>query len=193
VNCDLAVGRDLIAPSASIIGGTTIVTRSMKVGALGSAGETPTLLVLGAVPFISAQVKALKKKCRELEELLREKLERKQMLTAAEKRLTHMEKERLTEMSFEVAEVETELNRHQTEHDRLVEEMKARGTVDVTVVQIIHPRVRLRLRDMTVVFDRVLKGPVRIGWDEKHRLRYRQGDAPPQSITDVTRLEQLAA
>jgi uncharacterized protein (DUF342 family) len=193
VSCELAVGRDLIAPSAAIIGGRTIVTRSIQVGSLGSPGETLTTLILGAVPFISAQVKSLKKRIHALEDVLREKQERHQMLLAAEKRLSHAEKEQLTEMQFEISEVQHELTRHQTEHDRLVEEMKARGTVDVTVMQVIQPRVRLSVRDMTVVFDRELRGPVRIGWDERQRVVFRQGDTPPRPISDVTHLEQIAA
>lgn len=50
VNCDLSVGRNLLAPTGSIMGGRVAVAGECVIDTLGSESGAPTELILGRVP-----------------------------------------------------------------------------------------------------------------------------------------------
>ncbi len=193
LNCDLAVGKELIANAAAVIGGTLVVTAGMHVRNLGTSGETPTTIVLGTVPFLSSHLKEHKQICESLAKQIAAKNEYLQILKQAEQQLNAIDKKQITESECQIRQLEEELKTHESKRDAIIEEMKLRSNVDIHVEQFLHPRVTLKYNGRTMTFMNTLRGSVHICCDSNGNLCYRLGEGRLRPIDEVTTLQGEAA
>ncbi|MCH8344351.1 MAG: DUF342 domain-containing protein [Planctomycetes bacterium] len=196
INCELVIGGDLICEQGAIIGGSIAVAGSIRAGVLGSPAGTPSVIVLGTGPLLSDHIRKLKGLAKQLKEQLRAQKSKYDALSAAGKSLRPSEKERLTELSFEISETEQKLDACEAEHAQItqtIDRESGSGAVDIRVSKVIHSRVCLRMNNHEVTFDAPLKGPVTIGSDEQDQPQFRQGDGPIQPLTEVAKIRNRAA
>ena len=71
--------------------------------------------------------------------------------------------------------------------------MANQGKVEIQIEKIIYPKVRFRAGDANFIFTEVLKGPAKIGWNERKQLMFRQGDGSVRPLRDVAQERPLAA
>jgi uncharacterized protein (DUF342 family) len=192
IGSDVSIGADLIGESGSILGGRTAITGSVRVASLGSEGESPTRLVLGAMPVLTNERERLAELNEQLEASIKKHQTELRPLEASKRSLGPVQKERLTELSFAVDEASQALSRNldrMEEIDRLVKEG---ASVDVFVTRSIHPKVTLEVDGNEITFIKELRGPVRIGWNENRELVVRQGDGPPTTLAQYATVRKAA-
>ena len=76
MNCTTEVGGDLLAAAARVIGGTTVVSGAIHADHVGSGGQVRTVVVLGAVPKLESQRRALTERGDELGDAGRAEIDR---------------------------------------------------------------------------------------------------------------------
>ncbi len=193
INCDLVIGQNLRCERGAIIGGTTAITGSLWAMTLGAKAETETVLVLGSVPLLTARLNQLKKDCPEWQKQLeRFRYEQKQ-LSAGRGAVGAQQQERLTALNFEISDLERKLQEAQEERTRIEQEMATQGKVEIQIEKIIYPKVRFQAGDANFTFTEALKGPAKIGWNERKQLVFRQGDGRVRLLRDVAQERPLAA
>ncbi len=193
INCDLVIGQNLRCERGAIIGGTTAITGSLCAMTLGAKAETETVLVLGSAPLLTARLNQLKKDCPEWQEQLERFRYEQNQLSAGRGAAGPQQQERLTELNFEVSDLERKLQDAQAERTRIEQEMATQGKVELQIEKIIYPKVRFQARDANFMFTQALKGPAKIGWNERKQLVFRQGDGRIRLLSDVARERPLAA
>lgn len=193
LNSELIIGKNLRCERGPVIGGTTKVTGSLLVMTLGNEVETPTLIVLGSMPLITSRIAEINKACPEWKEQL-ERLEYEQgQMSAGRGAVSPQLQERLTELNFEVADLQSKLKEAEVELTALEAELAQKSKVEVRVEKCIFPKVRLHSGECDFLFTQILKGPVKIGWNERKQLVYRQGDGRVQRLNQIARERPLAA
>ncbi len=193
INCELVIGGNLRCERGSIIGGTTAVTGSLQGMTLGAQAETDTLFVLGSAPLLMARLNQLKKDCPEWEEQLQRFRYEREQLSAGRGPFGAQQQERLTELNLELSDLEGKLEEAEKERLRIEEEMVTQRKVEVQIEKIIYPKVRFQAGDAKFTFTQVLKGPVKIGWNEKKQLVFRQGDSRIRLLNEVAQERAIAA
>ncbi|MFQ5411078.1 MAG: FapA family protein [Phycisphaerae bacterium] len=166
VNSHLCAGGRVLAGRAPIIGGEVRARHSVEALALGSDNGIETCIGVG----VSMEVI---KRAGELEEANRSRREQLEALQAALvplqanlKRLDSTQKERATELGFQVSALETEIAEAETQRRNLLAEVNDGAFIHV--VSTLHEGVRLTIGDRTMLVNRVLTGPVRI---ERRKIR----------------------
>lgn len=176
MNCDLDVGLDVIADSGSIIGGRLAGGGSVHVASLGSEAEVPTRLVLGVMPVLLEERTVLLRDLKHAQGAV-ERLE--QELKAIETpgaKLTALQKERVTEINYLLAEARQEHTAKLTRLEEVDRSMREQSRVDLLVHKVIHPKVVLVVRGIEILFKKRLVGPVRLGSDLSDRLVLKRED-----------------
>ena len=187
MNCRLVVGGDLFIENGSVIGGNIAVTGSISARELGSNAEAPTSIILGSVPILTAKTKSLRDKANCLRSQVEHKEAELAMLQSSMKHLSASEKERLTEINFEIDQQKQELNACEAQLNELNIRIEETRNINVTVSSVIHPRVCFIADGRHFIFEKPIKGPVHFGWDENKRLQFRIGDGRVQPISHVAR------
>ncbi|MCA9312106.1 MAG: DUF342 domain-containing protein [Phycisphaerales bacterium] len=188
IDCNIATGKDLRCPNGNIIGGNLVITGSLIVKVLGSEGWTPTTISLGDVPLLRHVHRRVVRQVDAITARLAALAEQEHGLSVSRK-LTHADKERLTELEFEISEARAELaaaNARLAEIDTAIEH---RRRIDVHISRALHPRVTLRIAETNACIRETIKGPIWIGRDADGQLAYRvgRGEAYPLArIADIT-------
>ncbi len=165
INCQLTIHGQVQSPHGAIIGGKAVVTGKTHVGTLGSDGSVPTQLVVGAVPKLepsAATLAALVVKLREHHDALVAENKRIDQLTGAKSRMTSADKERRTEIMYELQSLCTALARGEAALTRVQQAIEQRRTVDVLVELELHQGVVITLRDQSFKISKEVRGPVHI-------------------------------
>ncbi len=194
MRCTLTIGGDVVSDRGTIIGGEVTVTGSIRVATLGSDAETPTSILLGEVPVLESGLKEIIRKEGELETELKEKKVRYETLKMIPlKNLSVDEKEELTLINFEISELESDFAECTEKHQEIEQAIARTRKVHVDVLGAVYPKVMLEVRDQAVQFDRIVKGPMNIGWGVDQQLQFRRGNGPVELLTTVSRqLDQAA-
>jgi uncharacterized protein (DUF342 family) len=186
INCELLIDGAITSPRGSIIGGRVSPTGAVEIASLGSPAAVPTELVIGSVP-------ALEPFARKLEQIVFALTADKAKLTdeqdivnklTAHGRMTATDRERQTEIMFELSTINTTLDKAQRTLDSLNDEIGKRRRVDVTVHHLVNPGSTLILDGCRYKIYNDLKGPVRFFMDGK-KFVYRQGEAPHHPVADI--------
>ncbi len=193
INCDLVIGQDLRCERGAIIGGTTAITGSLRAMTLGSEAETETVVVLGSVPLLTARLNQLKKDCPQWEEQLERFRYEQNQLSAGRGAVGAQQQERLTELNFEISDLERKLQEAQEERTRIEKEVATQRKVEIQIEKIIYPKVRFQAGDANITFTQTLKGPAKIGWNQRKQLVFRQGDGRIRLLSEVAQERPLAA
>lgn len=193
LNSELIIGKNLHCERGSIIGGTLKVTGSLRVMTLGNDVETSTVLELGSMPLLTERIAEIKRECPEWKEQL-ERLEYEQgQMSAGRGAVSAQQQERLTELNFEIAELQNKIKEAESQLITLEAEIAQKSKVEVLVEKCIYPKVRLYAGGYDFLFTKILKGPVKIGWNERKLLVYRQGDGRIYRLNEVARERPIAA
>ncbi len=168
--CTVTIGGDLIGPRSAIIGGSVSVGGSIDIGKLGSPSEPPTLLRVGCLLMLEAELKEAKHHAHKLERTLTS-------LIAEEEKLKAMPADMSTQLTERRKAVElqrTEATLHLTaaiDHITELEDQQAsRVRVDLVVRTAIYPRVTIETESYSVTVPVPIKGPVAFGWSKDRRL-----------------------
>ena len=107
-------------------------------------------------------------------------------------RASATEKESITELEYEVAELERRVRLLDERRMTVLREVGERRTVRVEVAKAIHAGVTLAVRAREARFTKSVKGPVLVTWDADRNLRYRVGSAPEQDLREVATIREVA-
>lgn len=165
INCTLTIGGSLLAPNASLVGGVTTVTGVVRLKDLGNEAERRTAIVLGSVPLGQAELERARSALSGANASARKLVDEHAALTALGKGLTSRQKERLTELMYEIAEARAEAMRAQSVVSQLEDSLGLRRTVDVSVGRMMHPRCVIVLDGKRYELTRGIRGPVTLTID----------------------------
>ncbi|MBK7405981.1 MAG: DUF342 domain-containing protein [Phycisphaerales bacterium] len=194
MRCHLFVGGNLVSDLGAIIGGCVTVAGDVRVADLGSGGDTPTELRLTKEPDIdspegkaAAEVRALHAQVATMEKELA-------TLRSSATARTPTAAERMTELEFEIADMQARLKALGFT-DPAVEEAGLAGlcTSTLTVSRMVHARVTLRLGHHLIVFNDPVKGPIRIWLEGTRDAMYQLGEGTPRSLRDMPGVMDRAA
>ena len=193
INCDLVIGQNLRCERGAIIGGTTAITGSLRAMTLGSEAEIATVIVLGSVPLLTVKLNQLKKECPEWQEQLERFRYEQNQLSSGRGPVGPEQQERLTELNFEISDLERKLDEADQERARIEQEIVTQCKVEVGIEKIIYPKVRFQAGGANFIFTQTLKGPAKIGWNERKQLVFRQGDGRVRLLSEAAQERPLAA
>jgi hypothetical protein len=193
VGCELLIGGDLKIARGALVGGHVVVGGAVRAEAIGTEGGAKTSLRVGGMPLelaraakIATLVKQLSRQVAPLEEKQFEITERGTKATAAEK-------ESLTELAFEIAEVRRRIRLLEEERQRLLVDNGMRRTVQIDVHKAIHAGTTIHVGTREARFNSTVKGPVSITWDESRNLQFRVAGGKVQDLADVATVREVAA
>ncbi len=185
MDCELVVGGGLLCDQGAIVGGRVVVTREVTLGTLGSGAAAPTELVLGEVPLVANQLHRLQAMMKEFLVELEEKTQAKDELAGSKAVFRADEKERITELTFEVDDLQRKLEACEQKREELLEQIRKSRMVSLRVNRAIHGRVVLKIGGRSYQFRDQVKGPITIGWDAKREVRFRVADGDSRAIYDI--------
>lgn len=194
INCDLTVHGNLAAVHGAVIGGRVTVTGTAHVGMLGSAAAVPTELVLGSVPRLEPLCQRLREFVDKLSTRLDQLLADQAQLTnlVGKKRATAADKERQTELSFEISNAQTLLGKARPTLAKLEERIAQQRTVDVTVERKLFPGVVLAVGDDRYRISKEVRGPMRITRDERGDIVVSTGTDQPRQLLQIASVQMAA-
>jgi uncharacterized protein (DUF342 family) len=193
VGCDLVIGGDLTVARGALVGGLTIVGGAVYAAALGTEGGAKTTLRIGGLPFELARASRIAGIVKELAKQVAPLEERQFEITNRGSKATAAEKESLTELAFEIAEVRRRIRLLEEERNALLVDVGQRRTVDLRISKAIHAGVTLLVGNREVRFTKPLRGPVRIGWDESRNLQFQPSGGRVQDLSEVASVREVAA
>lgn len=189
INSDIAVGGTFSCAKGSVIGGTLRLSGSATIGELGSDGNRITTVLLGTAPVLEQHLREERAAVVQLEKQLRKDEEKLAQLQMYGQRASAQDRERMTELCFEVAEARQLLSDAQNRIETIRSEMTSSCTVNLTILNMVHPNVRLETGEVIVRIRRQVKGPVQFGWNAAREITFsvNGGTARPiHEIADVT-------
>lgn len=189
INSDIAVGGTFSCAQGSVIGGTLRLSGSATIGELGSDGNCVTSVLLGTTPVLEQHLREERAAVVRLEKQLRKDEEKLAQLQMYGQHASPQDRERMTELSFEVAEARQFLSAAQCRIEAIRSEMARSCTVNLTILNMVHPNVRFETAEVIVRIRRQVKGPVQFGWNAAREITFSvNGGAarPIQEIAEVT-------
>jgi hypothetical protein len=167
LDCTLDVAGRLIAPEASLVGGSSHVLRSVSIGELGSPDGTPTVLVLGESMETNAILDATRNALAARGDAIRAKQATIADLSARPaSTLTHADRETLTVLMSELPDLVESHARMETNARKISERSASAREVRLSVARAIHAGARVVAGSTEVNFTRRLAGPLVLGHDQ---------------------------
>jgi len=193
INCELTIDGGINLPHGSIIGGKLIPTGEINIGTLGSGAGVETNLVIGSVPMLDPFAEKLDAMVRSLT-IDRDKLIEEQDIInkmSAKGRMTATDKERQTEIMFELSTINANLQKAQRTLDSVTREIQKRRCVNITIHRMVNAGVTLIYGHLRHKITTEIKGPARIYLEGGDRLVYRQCDAPSRPLAQVADVQAI--
>ncbi len=178
INCRLVIHGRIDSPAGSIIGGQTVVTGAAHIAALGSPAGVPTELVVGTVPRLEPfadELARLADDLRRQHDALAEEQDRINKLSG-KKRMTAVDKERQTEIAFELMQVGPALRKAEATLANLQALIERERTVDVRVERRLHNGVVFVFAGNHYRIQREVRGPVRIARGDRGEAVFEHPD-----------------
>lgn len=186
INCQIATRGNVKGEHGAIIGGMLQASGTIEVGSIGSGAGVPTEIILGSVPWLEpleSELETITKKAQEqLESLLQEQKRINQAIK--NKRATSVDKESLTEISFEIGPLTEIMQRSQAVLEILRARIKERRKIELTVCRKLNPGAMLYFENRMFKVHEECKGPLRVLLRGKD-LVVQRGDSPPFPLTDI--------
>lgn len=173
----VAVGGSVESVNGTIIGGEMSVIGRVKVGTLGAASGVKTVLAVGSVPQMEERLTRLEELLSKLTERQRAFEDEFRRLSTPGRRLTTTDKERSTELTFEIQRGAAAIGKATAARDRVARIIAGLSTVEVSVASEVHPGVVLRVGRREFRVRERLKGPIMI-------VRNRAGDVVVRGGSD---------
>jgi len=193
VGCELLVGGDVDVSRGSIVGGTLVVGGALRAGTIGTDAGAKTVVRIGGMPIELAKAARINELLRELAKRVAPLEERQFEVTSKGGKATAAEKESLTELAFEIAEVRRRLQLLELKRRELLVAAGSARVVKVDVAKAIHAGTVLLVGNREARITSTLKGPLTLGWDENRNLQFRVAGGRVQELRDVASVRELAA
>lgn len=191
INSHLTVHGEIDSPGGAMIGGQVIVTGKVHLNTIGSAAAVATELVLDTVPGLDdffTQLTTLLEECTQRKETLEE--DQKRINTMTQKgRMTAADKERQTEIMFELSEADHAFNKAEQMHNVLKHEIEELRTLDLNVQRKLNPGVRLTIRGQTYVINTEVRGPLQVYRDGHREIVYKHEGGSPILLRQIADVE----
>lgn len=188
INCEAVIGGAIRSPGGSIIGGRTVVTGEVEVATLGSGAGVATEIVLGTVPRLDPLADRLRTLVGRLNESKDALTAEQGRLNQDTRRLTSLDKERQTEILFELQRLATMTARGETTLSALNDHLDATRTVRVNVSRRLHRGTVLTYRGKSFKITQDMRGPIQI-IAERGDVMYRRAEG--EAATMLTQISDV--
>lgn len=192
VGCELLVGGDVDVSRGSIVGGTLIVGGALKASSIGTEAGAKTVIRIGGMPIELAKAARINELAKELAKRVAPLEKREFAITSKGGKATAAEKESLTELAFEVAEVRRRLQLLELKRRELLVEAGSARVVKVDVAKAIHAGTTILVGNREARITTTIKGPLTLGWDENRNLQFRVAGGRVQELRDVASVREAA-
>ena len=185
INTQLRVNGTVNAVKARITSSHLTVLGPIKVGSLGSVSETKTCLTLGGQsqyePFVTRLIN--------LEHQLRNRLGKQETqlkkLDDSSAKLTPKQRERQTELMFELHNTQTRLSQAEAVRETIQQKLQESQVVDLTVQGMIHGGVTLEIGTKSYKLHRGHRGPNRVYRGETGEVLFQTKRAKPKALSKI--------
>lgn len=174
INCQIEVTGDVRSPGGSVIGGRLSSSGRVTLNDLGSDAGVQTSVVLqrpmglaGVIERLDPCLTRLKRRIAELEGELKR-------INDGKRKLNSAEKERSTELEYELHRLSERVSRCSVLRDLAAERIKEYSRREVLALGRVYPGATITCGGRTVSITRELRGPVHIRADAGGRLVYRR-------------------
>ncbi len=162
LNSTLIAGEQLLASSATIVGGEIHAVGGVEAGTIGNAAHTKTLICVGTDPRfqrafdeLMPTIQADQKRCDQIRKMIAPLLKQ-------QKSLVSDQKEKLTELLYEADTLEQQTRRQLEKLRHLYETLRLNARPEIYVRGTIFPGTTLRFPGVEAPVRTVLTGPLRI-------------------------------
>lgn len=193
VGCELLVGGDVDVSRGSIVGGTLIVGGALKAASIGTEAGAKTVVRIGGMPIELAKAARINELTKELAKRIAPLEAREFEITSKGGKATAAERESLTELAFEIAEVRRRLQLLELKRHELLVAAGSARVVKVDVSKAIHAGTTILVGNREAKITTTIKGPLTLGWDENRNLQFRVAGGRVQELRDVASVRELAA
>jgi hypothetical protein len=183
----------VLAERAAIVGGTLVVGGALRAASIGTEAGARTVLRIGGLPIELAKAARINELARELGKRVAPLEDRQFEITSKGGKATAAERESLTELAFEIAEVRRRLQLLELKRRELLVEAGSARVVRVDVGRAIHAGTVILVGNREARINSTLKGPLTLGWDENRNLQFRVAGGRVQELRDVASVRELAA
>ena len=166
-HCTITAGRDIVAQSAALLGGTCTVAGSVELAQIGTESGTATVLRLGSLPSIDALIREAAGLYPKLQERRSQAQAQLKQLQANTAKLTATQAESMTELQFLAIDTEQKLTPLRESVARAMELVEAATAWSLVVHRKLLPGVHLILGGRSAVVKDEIPGPIRIELDER--------------------------
>jgi len=192
INCELLIHGNIESEHGSLIGGKMTVTGHVIISTIGSGAGVPTELIIGTVPRLEPLAVDLSKLIEHSTSRRNVLMEDQQTLNklAEAGRMTGPDKERQTEIMFEMEELNSILAKAEPTYQNLVDKINQQRTIDVYVHRKLFSGTMFTLGDQRFKMNNELRGPVRIV-KKLGTLYYERSGADPIMLSDVADIQPV--
>lgn len=171
-DCSLQVNGNIESDLGTIRGGVVRVGKNVQIGQLGDRNGSPTELVLGSIPSAESMLTMVPGYLKSIDTQMSSLKAELAALEANIDSLDHGQKERVTEITFEIQGLKTKRESIEAKKTRLEAALKSSGAPSLTVRESVHAGVTIRFRDHELVCEEFVPGPVSITFDESTGLAW---------------------
>ncbi len=192
MNCDLTIGGGARVERGSIRGGNITATGAVLVAELGS-DRAATHLILGTVPFcqpLAAQLEGTRDKILAHCDTL---VAQQRAIAKKEGKATAAERERQTEIIFEIQTANQSLSRVLAGIEALAVRIKEKRTVDLRVLRRCAAGVQLTIAAQTFTLREPITGPFQITLNAAGEPQLIKDGHAPCSLAALNRPSRAAA
>lgn len=193
VGCDFVVGGDVRVTRGSIVGGSLVVGGKLKAVSIGTEGGVTTTIRAGLRPIELGQAARLAALITTLAKESAPLIEREEEIGLLGDRASAADKERVTELAYEIAEVQRRLQLLAQHRARLLLEAGKQRVLRIEVDRVIYAGTVLAVGNQIARFNDSVKGPLLISWDENRKLQLRVGTGRVQDLSEVASVREVAA
>lgn len=194
VASSLVIHGHLLAPGAALIGGQTTVRGRVELGTAGSESCVPTLLILGTVPSLEPRLVELTALAERLAKEQASAEREAHQLSLPGQVLNPQQKERHTEVSFQLHELQSRVTRCLAAREAGLSVISRVRTIELSVRQMIYPGFTIACFAQSLTFRREVPGPVRLFADPHGELLYQsEGQASPAPLQAIAELKARSA
>ena len=186
INCELTVLGDVESKSGFILGGKVVVGGKVNIHTIGSDANVRTDVVIGSVPALDPILKNLEAFMEDLNNKRKKFAEEQEIISRAGKRLTADQKERQTEVMFELMTIDTPLTKAKDAHFRVNARAEELRTVDVTITNMLYAKTVLTVMGTCYQIRNDVRGPVHIFKDEKNEICFKQGNGKTKLLASIS-------
>ena len=185
INCDLIILGNVDSKTGSILGGKLVIGGKVNIHTIGSDANVRSDLVIGSAPNLDPILKNLEDFIAELGDKRKKYAEEQEIISRAGKRLTADQKERQTEVMFELMNIDNPLTKAKDAHFRVNARAEELRTVDVTVRNMLHAHTVLTVMGISYKIRNDMRGTIHIFKDEKNEICFKQGEGKTKMLASI--------